>query len=153
MFGTDNYLNRYFEAQANLDAAEEEVQKWKRNETNETESESAEAAVAWRARVRQWRANFKHDLDEDGVPAPNNPDRRWLLHLQHKSTYIEDVTSAGDGLPFCLSACLHVDQHKNLTPHHFCDLYFVVLMVLKHNKLARYDSPDLYFVSSDGIEA
>ena len=89
LLSTERYLQTYFEADKNVDAANQEL----------VDAECAVPPVAcvitekraWHARVQQWRDNLRTSLLDDGVPAPGNAGARWLLFVpEHKANLGSD---------------------------------------------------------------
>ena len=76
----ENYLRRFFQADARVADAEKEVLAFEGSTIVTSCFDSREAAEAWLRRVKLWRRNLRDSLTDDSVPAPGDPSVRWLLH-------------------------------------------------------------------------
>ena len=84
MLGTEAYLQKYFHADERVAAAVAELERACSEgdgSGGEVDLPSEPQARAWLHRVESWRTYARAELFADGVPAPGNPEVRWLLYL------------------------------------------------------------------------
>jgi len=81
IFGTESYLQTYFEADARLRHAEQELLDMQSGHRCQDGFRSVLEAERWRDRVQAWRANMRTALEQDSVQAPGRSQSRWLLYI------------------------------------------------------------------------
>ena len=81
IFSTGSYLQKYFEADARVRNAEQELLDMQQGARHQDGFRSTAEAERWCRRVRTWRNNMKNALEEDSVQAPGRVDVRWLLYI------------------------------------------------------------------------
>ena len=98
VLNVENYLRVFFMADQRLMCAEQEVGAFRPNAScRDRAFPNRHAAECWRRRVERWVENLRADLMQDSVPAPGNPDVRWLLFQSTSLT-----TSLENGTITCL---------------------------------------------------
>ena len=102
MLGTEHYLQKYFEADARVARAAEELNQACSGDAGSeglSQFTSEAQARAWHHRVESWRASTRSELFDDGVPAPGNSEVRWLLYPPAVQRVAKD--NASDGTISC----------------------------------------------------
>ena len=87
----DSYLRVFFKVQERLSSAAVAVASFDLPDVTNQNFTSKEEAESWLRRVQQWSENLQQDLMRDSVPAPGEPDKRWLL-FQNGSLQIDKRT-------------------------------------------------------------
>ena len=91
------YLQSYFHADERVRTAEFDLvtarEKCTADGVSEADKQNAALLEAWRDRVLRWRENLREDLRADAVPAPQDPQKRWLLFAGRGSSLRVDAAT------------------------------------------------------------
>ena len=93
IFNIESYLRVFFKVQERLSSAAAAVAAFEQSNNGNQTFTSQELAESWFKRVEQWAENLRRDLIKDSVPAPGEPEKRWLL-FKSAALQVDDRTGA-----------------------------------------------------------
>ena len=81
IFNIETYLQKYFEADARVRQAEQELLDLQQGAGHKDGFKSELEAERWCRRVRTWRDNMRSTPLQDSLQAPGTKGTRWLLYI------------------------------------------------------------------------
>lgn len=118
LLNVDEYISRIFHADRRVEEAERDLKTTRDGRAlGPIKFSSEAAATAWLRRVKKWRRYLKETLRSDSVPAPGDPNQRWLLYFgKDRDTARNESDANGLACYLCKKCCTDFASSKVVMP-------------------------------------